>query len=196
MGIANHGVTASTASNILLGAGVWCKDLAYATDAWGGTILGATSGGGKVSIKGNIKDIELDGALVKVKGLAIMRGGSASAEVNFTELTGDMMKMAIIGETPASTDTDTVSGYTMIKPKKKIEAGDYVENFGFVGKTADGSKDIIIIFDNALCTSGLEVEAKDDDKSVVKLTMEAYQDSDGDLEQLPVRIYYPTSVQG
>lgn len=196
MSIPNTGITSKTPGNILLGAGVWLRGLAYANNEWNGTILGATSGGCKVTIKGNIKDIELDGALVKVKGLAVMRGGTATAEVNFVELTGDMMKMAIIGETPASTDPDTVDGYTMIRPKKKIEDGDYIENFGFVGKTVKDNKDIIIIFDNALCTSGLEIEGKDDDKSVIKLIMEAYQDMDGDLEQLPVRIYFPTPEQG
>lgn len=182
-----HGVSTSTPENILLGAGTYHRDLTFADGKWSGTILGATSGGGKVSLAGEFKDIELDGALVKVKGLTVKQGGTASMEVNFAELSTDVMKMAALLEEGES----DAEGFTMLQDKAHIEEGDYVANFGFVGMTADGSKQIIVIFENALCTSGLEIEAKNKENAVVKLTMEAYANNEGDLDTLPVKIYYP-----
>lgn len=158
--------------------------------AWTGAIIGATNGGGKVSIEGEYLDIELDGALVLVKGLTVKQGGKASMEVNVAELSGDSIKMATNfkeGETDAE-------GYSMYVDKPDIAEGDYIENFGFVGKTANGEKDIIIIFENALCKSAFELEAKNKEQAVLKLTLEAYADNAGDLDTLPVKIYYPTAA--
>lgn len=188
--IGKHGVSATTPENILLGAGTIHKNLTFASNAWTGDIIGATSGGNSVDIKGEIVDIELDGALVKVKGLAVMQGGTGSMEVNFAEITEDILKMSIIGKT----GTSDATGYSLIQPKAKIEEGDYIPNFAFVGKTANGAKDIIIIFENALCTSGLKIEGKNKENAVLKLTMEAYANNEGTLDTLPIKIYYPKSV--
>lgn len=185
--IGKHGVSKNTPGSILLGAGTYHKNLKFETGQWSGDCIGATSGGGKVSIVGELKDIELDGALVKVKGLTVKQGGTASMEVNFVEITTDILKTVTLME---EGDSD-VEGFTMLKDKAHISEGDYLENFGFVGMTADGSKQIIVIFDYAICTSGLELEGKNKEKSVIKATLEACADIDGDLDTLPVRIYYP-----
>ena len=184
-----HGVSATTPENILLGAGTIHKNLEWdaQANAWKGDIIGATSGGNSVEIKGEIVDIELDGALVKVKGLAVMQGGTGTMEVNFAELSIDVMKMGMIGEVAESEAT----GYSMIQTKANIDEGDYVDNFAFVGKTANDKKDVIVIFESALCTSGLKIEGKAKENSVIKLTMEAYAQNEGNLDRVPVKIYYP-----
>jgi hypothetical protein len=82
----------------------------------------------------------------------------------------------------------------MLVDKADINEGDYVENFGFVGKTANGKKDIVVIFENGLCTSGLELEGKNKENSVIKMTIEAYANIEGDLDTLPVKIYYPENA--
>ena len=188
--IGKHGVTSTTPENILLGAGTFHKDLKFEGGAWGGTCIGATSGGGKVAIEGEYLDIELDGALVLVKGLTVKQGGKASMEINMAELSGDNIKMA----TNFKKGESDAEGYDMFIDKPAIEEGDYLENFGFVGKTANGAKDIIIIFENALCKSAFELEGKNKENSVLKLTLEAYASNEGDLDTLPVKIYYPTAV--
>ena len=184
-----HGVSATTPENILLGAGTIHKNLTWdsQSNAWKGDIIGATSGGNSVEIKGEIKDIELDGALVKTNGLAVMQGGTATMEVNFAELSIDVMKMGMIGEVAESEAT----GYSMIQTKADINDGDYVDNFAFVGKTANGAKDIIVILESALCTSGLKIEGKNKENAVIKLTMEAYAQNEGNLDRVPAKIYYP-----
>lgn len=185
-----HSVTTATPENILLGAGTIHKNLKWEANKWTGDIIGATSGGNKVSISGEIKDIELDGALVKVKGLAVKQGGTASIEVNFAELNAEILKKASL----FTEGTSEVTGYTMLVDKADINEGDYVENFGFVGKTANGKKDIVVIFENGLCTSGLELEGKNKENSIIKMTIEAYANIEGDLDTLPVKIYYPEAA--
>ena len=185
-----HGVSTTTPGNILLGAGTWHKGLKFEAGTWGGTCVGATSGGGKIALSGELKDIELDGAMVKVKGLTVKQGGTATAEINFAELSNDVLKMGTLF-TEGESD---VEGYTMLVDKANITEGDYLDNFGFVGVTADGSKQIIVIFDYAICTSGLELESKNKENSVIKTTLEACADIEGDLDSLPVRIYYPTGA--
>lgn len=189
MTIGKHGVTTETPKNILLGAGTFHKNLVHDGTKWGGTCVGATSGGGKVSIEGEYLDLDLDGALVLVKGLTVKQGGKASMEVNIAEINGDNIKMA----TNFKQAESDVEGYDLFVDKANIEEGDYLENFGFVGKTANDEKDIIIIFEYALCKSAFELEGKKKEQSVIKTVLEAYAENAGDLDTLPIKIYYPTA---
>ena len=185
-----HGVTAETPKNILLGAGTYHKGLTFSNGKWEGTCIGATSGGGKVTIEGEYLDIELDGALVLVKGLTVKQGGKASMEASLAELSGDNIKMA----TNFAQGESDAEGYDMFVDKANIDEGDYVDNFAFVGKTANGAKDIIIIFESALCKSAFELEGKNKEASVLKLVMYAYAENEGSLDTLPVKIYYPSAA--
>ena len=185
-----HGVTESTPKNVLLGAGTYHKNLKFEGGAWTGAIIGATSGGGKLAIEGEYLDLELDGALVLFKGQTVKVGGKASIEANMAELNADVIKMGTnfkLGESDAE-------GYDMFVDKPNIDEGDYVENFGFIGKTANGAKDIIVIFEYALCKSAFELEGKNKEQSILKLVMEAYAENAGDLDTLPIKIYYPTAA--
>lgn len=185
-----HGVTTTTPENILLGAGTYHKGLKFENGAWTGTCIGATSGGGKVTIEGEYLDIELDGALVLVKGLTVKQGGKASIEASMAELSGDNIQLA----TNFKKGESDADGYDMFIDKAEIEEGDYIENFAFVGKTANGKKDIIIIFEYALCKSAFELEGKNKENSVLKVVLDAYAENAGDLDTLPVKIYYPSAA--
>ena len=187
MVIGKHAVTTNTPGNILLGAGTFHRGLKFTNGKWEGTCLGATSGGGKIAIAGELLNLEVDGMLVKTKGMTIKQGGTATAEISFAELSTDVLKMGTFF-TEGESDAE---GFAMLTDKARITEGDYIDGFGFVGFTADGSKQIIVIFESALCTSGLEVETKNKEQTVVKLTLEAYAENAGDLDTLPVKIYYP-----
>lgn len=190
--VTKHGITADTPKNIPFGAGAWFKDLKWDSQAtaWTGNCVGATSGGGKVSIEGEYIDIELDGALVLVKGLTVKQGGKASMEVNMAELTGDNIKMTTNFKKADQSDAE---GFDLYKDAP-LEDGNYLENFGFVGETL-GKKKIIVIFEYALCKSAFEYEPKGKENIILKATLEAYAKNDSDLETLPVKIYYPTNSE-
>ncbi len=186
------GVSANTPKRIMFGAGTIHKGLKYSDNKWNfdESIVGATSGGSKLAITPEITNVDVDGALVKAKGLNVKTGETASMEVNFIELTQDVIKAATIGTDGTSEDA---TNYDVIQPKAAIAEGDYWENIAFVGKTLDG-KDVIVIMDNALCTSGFEQEGKNKEGSVGKYTFECHAELTSDLDTLPWKIYFPKST--
>jgi hypothetical protein len=120
-----------------------------------------------------------------------MQGGTGEAEVNFAEINKDILAMTTLGEVISADSDNAVEGFDCIQTKNAITEGDYVENLGFVGYTADKSKQIIVIFDWALCKSGFQLDPKNKEAGVVKATFTAYGDIETDLDKIPVRIYYP-----
>lgn len=191
--IKSSGITEKTPGNILLGAGTIHKGLKIddSTKKWNfsESLVGATQGGNKLSIKPEIKQIEVDGAWVPVKQFDVKQGGSAELEINLIELSPEIIKAAAI----AQESSKTVDGYTVYEDKPKIEEGDYFENIAFIGKRMDGLP-IIVILDNAICTSGIELEGKNKDASVTKYTFESRQDINGDLTTIPYHIYIPKTA--
>ena len=191
------GVTTNTPKKILFGAGTIHKNLTYTAGSgqtagsWNfeDSIIGATSGGSKVTITPEITTIEADGAMVKVKGLDVKTGETATMEINFLELTKDLIKSAVIGKDGTSND----STYDLIESKADIEEGDYLDNIAFVGKTL-GGKNIIFIMDNALCTSGFESEGANKEAGVGTYTFACYAELSSDLDTLPYHIYYPKTL--
>lgn len=186
----SSGITENTPKTIMLGAGTIHRNLTFSTSAWNfeESLICATSGGSKLSIVPEFYDVPVDGALVKVKGLTVKVGETATLEINPIELTPEILKMAVIGDEAASTEA---TGYNEITSRAVINTGDYIKNLGYVGKTIEG-KPIIIIFDNALCTSGLELEGKNKEAAVPKFTFECFADLSPEADTLPWHIYYPT----
>lgn len=191
-GLVHSGITEKTPGNILLGAGTIHKGLKFSGGKWNfaESLVGATSGGNSLKIIPELKDIEVDGALVKMKGLTVKQGETASLEVNLIEITPDIIKSALIAQdgNPAA----DMTGYSVIESKSQIAEGDYWENIAYVGTTISGTP-IIAILDNALCTSGLSLDGKNKDGTVGKYTFESSQALTGDSTILPYHIYYPTA---
>jgi hypothetical protein len=188
----SSGITAKTPENIMLGAGTIHKGLAFADGKWNfeESLIGATSGGSKFSIVPEFTDIEVDGALVKVKGFTVKTGETATMEVNFTELSTDLIKAATLGATGTSEDKTL----DVVVPKADIAVGDYWGNVAFVGKTLEG-KPVIAILENALVTSGFETEGKNKESATGAYTFTCHADSAADsFDVLPWKIYYPVAT--
>lgn len=193
----SSGITEKTPKNILLGAGTIHKGLAFTAGSSGtdGTwnfeesLIGATSGGTKLSIVPELYDIPVDGANVKVKGMTVKVGETAKIETNMVELTPEWIKMSIIGQD----GTSTIDGFDVVESKKQIEDGDYIEDFAYVGHKTDGTP-IIIIFDYALCTTGFEAEGKNKESSAFAATFECYAELSPEADILPYHIYTPTAT--
>lgn len=150
-------------------------------------VLGATSGGNKCTIASELLDIEVDGATVKVKGLTQKIGETGSLEVNLAQHTVDSLKRAIVGNEV----TSLIKGFKQITTKSLIELSDYLDNIAYVGTMTDGTN-VIIIMENVLCTSGLEVQGQNKNTAVVTTTFEATADFEkGVYDTLPIYIFYP-----
>ena len=184
-----HGITEGTPKEILLGAGAYYKNLKYEEGtSWSGTILGATQGGGKVSITPEYLTIEADGATVKVKGLEKKVGETASMEINLLEIKESHLVEVLHMEEDTS---KTVEGYKIYKSKRDIGDDDYFDNIAFVGTLTSGEQ-VIIIFENGIIEGALELEPKNKEVSVFTATVECTASFEqDDLEHLPYYIYYP-----
>lgn len=187
-----NGVTTDTPKNIPFGAGTIHRGLKYVDGKWNfaNSIVGATSGGSKLKITPEYTDIAVDGVMVEVKGLTKQKTGeTAQLEVNWAELSADIIKTAL---NAVENTEDAVEGYTLLESKPDIDEGDYWENIAFVGKTLKG-KNIIVILDNALCTSGLDLDNKDKSQGTLPTThiCSAELNDDGEFDTLPYHIYYP-----
>ncbi len=191
----SSGITENTPKTVMLGAGTIHKGLTFdpLTSKWNfeESLICATSGGSKLTITPEFYDVPVDGALVKVKGLTVKVGETAQLEINPIELTAEILKMALIGDEKAS---ETATGYNEITSRARINEGDYLTNMGYVGKTIDGTP-IIIVFDYALCTSGLELEGKNKEAAVPAFTFECMADLTPEADILPWHIYYPTPTE-
>ena len=186
-----HGITESTPKNLMFSAGTYYKNLKFQDSAWSGTILGATSGGGTLSITPEYLDADLDGATVKVKGAKNKVGEAAQMQINLTEITEGVFVDALhlVKVTDETGDTNFVH-YTT---KDMIDENDYLENIAFVGLLNDGRR-VICIMDNALCTSAMELSPANKTQSTFSATFECHADITQDsLMRVPVHIYFPVA---
>lgn len=187
----SSGITEGTPENILFGAGTIHKGLTLLEGTWNfkESLIGATSGGITVNITPELTDIEVDGKLVKVKGLSdIKTGETATMEINFIELTPEIIKALVVGLDTASQE---FTGFNEITSNTKISDGDYISKLAYVGRRLSGEP-LIIIFDNALVSGGFSVNGQNKTANTVTATFECVADLDGDFDKLPYHILYPT----
>lgn len=163
----------------------------YVSDKWNfdESIIGATQGGNHLTIQRETINVEADGAKVKVKGLEFKVGETATLEVNLLEINKENVKL-LTGASEANPSGFT--GYDDLISKSQIEKGDYLDNFAFVGKRTDGTP-IIIIFETALCTSGIDINTQNKENSTFPATFECYADINGDHDKLPWHILIPSA---
>ena len=180
------GITETTPKNMLINAAVLYANLKYENGQWHGSLLGATSGGVKVSVTSDFQNIEVDGAVVKVRGLTVKQGEEAYIEANLIEMTPEILQMSMV----AKQEDSEVEGYDLYTTKALLEDKDFLDNIAAIGTLSDG-RDIIVIMENMLCTSGFEADTKNKDKSVLKCKFECYAGFEDDHDTLPVYIYYP-----
>lgn len=184
------GVTTNTAAKIPFGAGVYFSGVEYSEtvapteEAIKAAIIGATQEGGTFTITPEFFAPELDGVTVALKELQVKNGETATMETSFAELTPELIARQVIGKVSESTDKN----YDVVTSSDVIAAGHFYEGFGFYGEHLDG-RPIIIIFKNALCTSGLSVEPKHKTNSVFKGTFACQSDIAYGVNKLPYAIF-------
>lgn len=185
----NSGITAGTPSKIPFGAGVYFKGVTYnekvapTEEEIKAGVFGATQEGGTLTITPEYWTAEIDGATVPLKELQKKVGETAQMEVSFVELTAELVKNMVIGKVADSTD----SNYDVIT-SADLGAGHFYEGFGFYGKYLNG-RPIIILFKQALCTSGFTTDAKNKANSLFKGTFVCQSDIEYGTTKLPYAIF-------
>lgn len=185
----NSGVTTGTPARLPFGAGVYFTGCTYdelvapTEDDIKQHLIGATQEGGTVTITPTFFSPELDGVSVAMKELENKIGETAQMEMSMAELTPEMISNFVIGSIKASTD-----GKYDVITSDSLKAGHWYSGFGYYGKFIDG-RPIIIIFKNALCTSGLPMDAKSNTNSVFKGTFVCHSDIEYGVDKLPYAIF-------
>ena len=183
------GITAGTPSKILFGAGVYFQGVTYSETVAPteeeilAAIIGATQEGGTLTITPEFFAPELDGATVAVKELQKKVGETAQMDISFAELTAALMSKMVIGKVAASTD----SNYEVVT-SDVLKSGHFYSGFGFYGEFLDG-RPMIILFKNALCTSGFTTDSKNKTNSLFKGTMACQSDIAYGTTKLPYAIF-------
>lgn len=190
--LVKHAITEKTAKQLLFRAGVYYKDFKVQDTAFDGVVLGATSGGGKISIEQEYLDAELDGAGVKLKGAKAKVGETATMEINFTEIRADVITKGLHMKKDDS--FKSVTGYEKYSSQDDITDADYEENVAFVGELNSG-KYAIVVFNNAFCTGSIELEPKNKEQATYAQTYESHATFDQEgLYHLPIDMYFPTDA--
>lgn len=185
----NSGITTSTPANIPFGAGVYFQGVTYdekvapSAEEIKAAIIGATQEGGTLTITPEFFAPELDGATVAIRELQNKVGETAQIETSFAELTPDLMARMVIGKIGASTD-----GNYDVVTSSEIRAGHFYDGFGYYGKYIDG-RPLIILFKQALCTSGFTTDSKNKTNSVFKGTFACQSDIEYSTTKLPYAIF-------
>jgi hypothetical protein len=186
----NNGITQGTPKKILFGAGVYFKGVPYneetapTEEVIKAAIIGATQEGGTLTITPEFFAPELDGALVAIRELQKKIGETAIMEVSFAELSAELMKNQVIGKLGATTDNK----YEVVTSDDQVRPNHFYEGFGYYGTYFDG-RPMIILFKNALCTSGFTTDSKNKTNSVFKGTFTCMSDLEYGVTRLPYVIF-------
>ncbi len=169
------GVNADTVKHVLFGAGVVYENVKLVDGEpvfEGATLLGATSGGIKLSIKPEYKDLEFDGLTRKTVGQTVQIGEKATIEINYAEVSETTIKQVLGAEFTKGTH------YAHVGADRKLIKDNYVEGLCFKGITLTGDP-VLLLFEHAICTSGFDIDAKNKDQSKFKGTFECVAPADG-----------------
>ena len=186
----HNGVTTGTPSRIPFGAGVYFSGVTYdekiapTEDAVKAAIIGATKEGGTTTITPEFFDVPADDVGVLVKELKRKVGEKAMMEVSFLELTPEMVKNQVIGVLGETTDKK----FDVITSDEHLRENHFYKGFGYWGHHLDG-REMIIIFKNALCTSGHSGENRSKTNTVFKGTFECHSDLEYGTLKLPYAIF-------
>lgn len=174
-----NGLTENTPQQIQLDAGAFFKNYdpetdTYATAKAAGKCLGATQGGGTITIKPTFRQISVDGAFGRVKGLADVGAWECSISATLIETTAENLRLGIgVASIEKST---TPAGYNIIKGKSGVEDSDFVDNITWIGKLAGSDKPLMFIIKNGLNEDGLSYQVQDENEGKIGVTFYGYND--------------------
>lgn len=177
------GITTETVSNLLLDAGTIYVDYGLATER----ILGATDGGNTYLNEREIREISVDGAKGKVKGLRRIITDNAMLTVNLKEMSAENIKLALAG---SAIDSTTDPLYSEIRSTGTIADADYKDNVAFVGTVSGSENPVVIILENVLSDGNFEIGTTDKEEGVVAVQFSSHYDP-ADMDTVPHAVRYP-----
>lgn len=130
--------------------------------------MGATRGGADFNLNREMKQIDVDGRRLGIKGFARCVGMNPTLTVSLIEHT-----VSNIAAYMGSVDIDPRASFDEITPRITIADGDYFDNLMLVG--LDGNGDfVVIVMENVFCMSSTALPFKDKDEVTVSCEFTAH----------------------
>lgn len=197
-----NALRSETFDNLQLNAGIFLKDLNYATvtDSTalktaianiisGGTspigeMIGATRGGGTFTVTRDIRTPEIDGMRYKFKKGDFIDSVDAYISTTLVEVTPENV-CAVLG-----VQTPTASGKkTTIKLPTALTDDSYMDNICWVGDLADGRL-VLICLKNAINTADFTFTFSDKSEGTLAVEFHATQAEVNDYDEAPFEIVF------
>lgn len=191
MTIRKTGVTADSAKNYVVGAGVIGYNFKYNStdDSFSFDSFGATAGGTAIGLNTTLRQMEIDGIMSTPAGGDMIEEAEGTMEVNLLEATMDNIKTMLVGRDITGDGNKMPSTAKGIRPKGRISLEDYIKDLVHISPLSDGGF-LVIKFDYAIVTEGMEFNPQDGEDNVITATFAARQDPDSiDDASLPVEIW-------
>ena len=185
------GFNKRTKQNLLLGAGAIYKNFNVDEDTYASAtekLLGATQGGSKFEAKPTVRAIPVDGVTGDAKGLQVIDKWDVTLTVNMLEASAEVLKTSLGA---FKVDLESNEKYDVIKASDTIVDDNYIDNVTLIANKSGSDIPFIIQIFNALCTSGLTLDFKDNGNGIVAVTLKGYYGEDG---KVPFAIYSPKQV--
>ena len=147
-------------------------------------LLGASRGGGTLTITREIRQVEADGVRSRFKGSEIVDSADAYLSQTLIEITPDHLK-AVLGNVDID---DTVPGHVVMTMRTAFEDTDYIDSIVWIGDTSEGFVAIELL--NALNTADFTFTFADKNEGTVNVEYHAHQEDVNDNEELPCKIHF------
>lgn len=183
------GVTEKTPQNLQLNAGVLVSKWQLGSDTINETdIIGATRGGGSLSIVPTVHQVEADGIPTNYIGMDRIDEWVVTLNVTMLEFKPETLKLAL----GAGTKETSESGYKKYICTNEINGSDNYADIYWIGALSNGKK-VIIKITNGMNKSGLTLSFSDKGEGTFPLAIIAnYDYASLKTGEAPFAIYYPT----
>jgi len=179
------GVTASTASRLVIDAGVVYTNIdtnsledgssstPVADAKASATLLGATRGGNTFTAGRTMREMEADGKLGPTKGFKRRQEVAATLQTNLLEVTSENLQKAFAGSANESAGSfDKLTG-------GEVTDTDYLSNIALFGTYTSGTGDtdvVVVVLENVLAVEAPDFSLSDEDEVVMPVTFGAHFD--------------------
>lgn len=181
------GVTADTSKNLQLDAGVFLTDYTLGEDIVAENILGATRGGGTVSIVPVIHHVDADGIPANFKGMDRIDEITATISTTMLEVTPEAIVAAMGGA--AEIESGREDGNVHITIGHTLKDSSY-RTIWWLGNMSDGRL-IAVKLSNAMSKEGLQLSISSKGEGTYPVSLTAHYDTTSYLgAKAPVDVYF------
>lgn len=185
------GYNDDSSQNFVVGAGIVVHDFTFdsGSNEYKWEEFGATTGGNSLKLNTTLRQMEIDGILSTPMGADMIEETEGTIELNLLEHTLENIRKVLLADEVVSDGNDGFeTGTAYVRPTDVVQNKHYLKDFAHISPLSNGDS-LVIKFDYAICTEGLEMEPQDGEDNAMSATFAARTDpANLDRMGLPVKI--------